>query len=75
MNPPIYEYAFVRIPLKGEFFTGNLQPAYQEEIRRMAAEGWRFVQANFPTISAGYAEKGDLVFERPIHPANTPAAA
>ena len=63
-TPQKYEYKFVSDPLKGEFFTGNLKPCYQEDIEKMSLGGWRFVQAIFPTISAGYAEKGDLRFER-----------
>ena len=63
-TPQKYEYKFVSVPLKGEFLTGNLRPSYQADIEKMSQEGWRFVQAIFPTISAGYAEKGDLIFEK-----------
>jgi hypothetical protein len=63
-----YEYSFVAVTLKGGFWTGEPEKeTYREVILEKGLEGWRFVQAYSPAVSAGGTTKiADLIFEREI---------
>ncbi len=62
-----YEYDFIRVRLKGGFFTGKISLEYQQTIKERSILGWRFVQCFAPAV-AGYGSSVyvDLIFERPI---------
>ena len=62
-----YEYKFVRL---GEGWLNAKSSAsreYQDEVKRHAAEGWRFVQVFAPGLGVyGAAKYFELIFEREV---------
>jgi len=67
-----FEYKFVRVKAKAgsDIFTKMNQEEsreYQNAILDFSEQGWRFVQAFAPPVTArGRAEFYDLIFERPV---------
>jgi len=60
-----YTYKFERVPTSHGFFGGRTEE-YQEVIVQHATEGWRFVQAYFPSLGVyGSSTFVDLIFEKP----------
>ena len=61
-----YEYKFVRIALRGGWWSSEVKTDYQDIIQEYATAGWRLVTIFAPAVSGyGAARIADLVFERP----------
>lgn len=53
--------------LHGGFFSGKPRDDYRKDIMDNARDGWRFVQAFAPGVSAyGASGYADLIFERKV---------
>jgi len=55
------------VELHGGFFSGKPRDDYRKDIMDNARDGWRFVQAFAPGVSAyGASGYADLIFERKV---------
>jgi len=62
-----FEYKFVSVKLRGGTWTGKAKEGYRADIVSNARDGWRFVQAFAPGVSAyGSTSNADLIFEREV---------
>jgi hypothetical protein len=62
-----YEYKFVRVPIHGGWWSGKIEPDYQDAIVTHARDGWRLVTAFAPAaMGYGRATVVELIFERPL---------
>ena len=61
----MYEYFYVKVKLKADFFSLTLDPEYRTIIDHAAEEGWRYVGYLPASQSAeGLVNELDLIFER-----------
>jgi hypothetical protein len=62
-----YEYKFIRLGEGWLSAKESTSTEYQEQVRRHALEGWRFVQVFAPSLGIyGAAKYFELIFEREV---------